>query len=499
MYQLGSPALRRGVKNGTRSRASFGFLPDDDVYESLSCVRGRIGMIRRVVRYTGSVRTGCLALLLMALVLSPARAADLIINLEEPVDGGTSSGVSNIRGWAVASDGIERIEVYFDGVFGFEVPYGASREDVGAIYPDIVGSINSGFGSAMAYGLLGNGEHTVTVRAVSLTGDMAEDSARFEVAGFPYDFLSADESPNLEGASVSLAGDSVVINDVILQDGEDYAVTLGWLTASQGFEIRQVTPAITNPAEQDILVSAFFGLDNELSGLLCNQPGRLLDGMPVNFKFPIDVSSLSETDFEVLDSAGNIHTPDCVSLAPADEDGENRTVLLLGELGTAVTNPPVEVRVVGDLFTTDTASGESACSEIINLNGITTTNVVPLDDGPSLFFAQEIFGDLNECDSGAQTIQVAWNGGVTPYIDGDTEPDLFQYYVGYSDNSGVLIPHIPISIRDIDDQDNFHQLCFATSDEIVKISMLANTVEDPNQDPNSYSRIDVASCTALTE
>ena len=447
----------------------------------------------------GSVRTGCLALLLTALVLSPAHAADLIINLEEPVDGGTSSGVSNIRGWAVASDGIERIEVYFDGVFGFELPYGGSREDVEAVYPDIVGSINSGFGSAMAYGSLGNGEHTVTVRAVSLTGDTAEDSARFEVVGFPYDFLSADESPNLEGASVSLDGDSVVINDVILQDGEDYAVTLGWLTASQGFEIRQVTPNVTNPAEQDILVSAFFGLDNELPGLLCNQPGSLLDGMPVNFKFPIDVSSLSETDFEVLDSLGNIHTPDCVSLAPADEDGENRTVLLLGELGTAVTNPPVEVRVVGDLFTTDTASGESACSEIINLNGITTTNVVPLDDGPSLFFAQEIFGNLNECDSGTQTIQVAWNGGVTPYIDGDTESDLFQYYVGYSDNSGALIPHIPISITDIDDQDNVHQLCFSTSDEIVKISMLANTVEDPNQDPNRYSRIDVASCTALNE
>ena len=32
MYQLGSPALTTGVKNGTRSRSSFGFLPDDDVY-----------------------------------------------------------------------------------------------------------------------------------------------------------------------------------------------------------------------------------------------------------------------------------------------------------------------------------------------------------------------------------------------------------------------------------------------------------------------------------
>jgi hypothetical protein len=181
-------------------------------------------------------------------------------------------------------------------------------------------------------------------------------------------------------------------------------------------------------------------------------------------------------------------------LAPANENGENRTVLLLGEFGTAVTNPPVEVRVIGDLFTTDTFSGESVCSEIINLNGISTTNVIPIADGPSLFFAQRIDGNLNECNSGIQTIQVAWNGGVTPYISGDTESDLFQYYVGYSYCSGVLIPHVPISIADINDNDNFHQLCFSTSEEIVKISMGANKVEDPNQDPNLYSEIDVSSC-----
>ena len=254
----------------------------------------------------------------------------------------------------------------------------------------------------------------------------------------------------------------------------------------------------TSAKSQDTLVSAFFGLDNGLPSLLCNQLGSLLDGMPVNFIFPIDPSSLSETDFEVLDSLGNIHIPMCAVLAPANENGENRTVLLLGEFGTAVTNPPVEVRVVGDLFTMDTLSGESACSAIINLNGITTTNIVPLNDGPSLFFAQRIDGNLNECSSGMQTIQVAWNGGITPYISSDTESDLFQYYVGYSDSSGVLIQHVPISIADINDNDNFHQLCFSTSDEIVKISMMANTVEDPNQDPNLYSEIDVSSCTTLT-
>jgi len=255
---------------------------------------------------------------------------------------------------------------------------------------------------------------------------------------------------------------------------------------------------VLSAKSQDTLVSAFFGLDNRLPSLLCNQQGSLLDGMPVNFKFPLDASSLSETDFEVVDSLGNIHIPMCAVLAPANENGENRTVLLLGEFGTAVTNPPVEVRVVGDLFTIDTLSGESVCSAIINLNGITTTNVIPLADGPSLFFAQRIDGNLNECNSGTQTIQVAWDGGITPYISGDTESDLFQYYIGYSDSSGVLIPHIPISISDIDDNDNFHQLCFSTSDEIVKISMMANTVEDPNHDPNLYSEIDVSSCTLLT-
>jgi len=255
---------------------------------------------------------------------------------------------------------------------------------------------------------------------------------------------------------------------------------------------------VLNAKSEDTLVSAFFGLDNGLPSLLCNQLGGLLDGMPVNFKFPLDASSLSETDFEVLDSLGNIHTPICAFLAPANENGENRTVLLIGEFGTAITNPPVEVRIVGDLFTTDTLAGESACSDIINLNGITTTNIIPLNDGPSLFFAQRIVGSLNECNSGTQTIQVAWDGGITPYISGNIESDLFQYYIGYSDSSGVLIPHVPISIADINDNDNFHQLCFSTSNDIVKISMMANTVEDPNQDPNLYSEIDVVSCITLT-
>ena len=137
-------------------------------------------------------------------------------------------------------------------------------------------------------------------------------------------------------------------------------------------------------------MSAFFGLDSVLPGILCNQPGILLDGMPVNFIFPIDASSLSETDFKVVDSFGLL-SPICVSLAPANENGENRTLLLFGEFGTAVTNPPVEVRIVGDLFTVRYFIWRVRLfSNLLNLNGTTTTNVIPLAYGPSLFFAQRI-------------------------------------------------------------------------------------------------------------
>ena len=53
-----------------------------------------------------------------------------------------------------------------------------------------------------------------------------------------------------------------------------------------------------------ILCVSFFGLDNALPGLLAGRPGILIDGMPVNFRFPLDSASLSGIDFEVVDSLG---------------------------------------------------------------------------------------------------------------------------------------------------------------------------------------------------
>ena len=41
-------------------------------------------------------------------------------SLEEPVNGGIHSGISNIRGWAVSKRGVGRVAVYVDGAYAFE-------------------------------------------------------------------------------------------------------------------------------------------------------------------------------------------------------------------------------------------------------------------------------------------------------------------------------------------------------------------------------------------
>jgi hypothetical protein len=257
----------------------------------------------------------------------------------------------------------------------------------------------------------------------------------------------------------------------------------------------------TKAQDSTSIYCAFFGLDDDAPVWVRNVcPGAFGDdAMPVSFKYSIDETTLSESDFEVIDNMGVPHTPLCAVLPPAGEYGEYRTVLLIGQFGTAVTNPPVEVRVVDDLFTIDKLPEESACSEVINLNGAYTTNVLPLSAGPSMIFAQRIEGPMSECIGGTnQTIQVVWNGGITPFLFLDQEEDLFQYYVGYTDSSGTLIPHVPTSIADINDNDNFHQLCFSTTDPILVMEIVQNVVEDPNGDPNNYSEIEVSYCSTLT-
>ena len=81
------------------------------------------------------------------------------------------------------------------------------------------------------------------------------------------------------------------------------------------------------------ILSAFFGLDNKLpfraNGLCLGASGE--DGMPLVLTHTLDPESLQAEDFRVVRRSGASSTPMCVTLRPAADIGEQRTVLMIGE------------------------------------------------------------------------------------------------------------------------------------------------------------------------
>ena len=117
--------------------------------------------------------------------IAPAVAQSTFrLSLEEPVAGEIHGGVGNLRGWAVASEGIEKIEIWIDGAYAFDAPYGGARSDVGGTFPDVNGSNKSGFSLAYGYGDLAPGSHTISAIAHTVTGETEESAAKFTVVKF---------------------------------------------------------------------------------------------------------------------------------------------------------------------------------------------------------------------------------------------------------------------------------------------------------------------------
>jgi len=167
---------------------------------------------------------------------------DLIVYLEEPINGGTASGVSNIRGWAVSPHPIQRIDLYIDGNLTFTLPYGGTRPDVGAAFPTYPGSANSGFSMAYAFGVLSAGSHTFLARAVDNVGNVRDSVATFNVVRFPSSFISNPAEVNLQGGRTTIVdGNTLLLTNVTVQ-GVSYTLTLRWNTATQGFALVAADP-----------------------------------------------------------------------------------------------------------------------------------------------------------------------------------------------------------------------------------------------------------------
>jgi len=246
------------------------------------------------------------------------------------------------------------------------------------------------------------------------------------------------------------------------------------------------------------LLSAFFGLDNALprmARLICRgAPGK--DGMPVIFGAEIDHTTLQAGDFRVTTASGATGDMHCVTLLPATDAGELRTVLLVGEFGDAETDPPVSVEIVGHLHAIDGT---------MDFRGA-TVDVTPLAPGPSLVMAEIVdpaardlgLGqrrtDGDDCPSEgiAHAVRVVWAGGVTLANGdepGEAERDLYRVTVRAADGTEREIT--PVALADLGDGDNNHLLCLDTGDTPVSVSFPAGVLTDPNDDLNPATSVAV--------
>lgn len=184
---------------------------------------------------------GLLMLWLTLAIPLGASAGSIILTQEEPSTDGTYSGVVNLRGWAVSTAGMGRIELYIDDVYVTDIPMGGYRADVQGAYPGYPDSLYAGYSMAYNYGQLADGRHTFTIRAVDNDGDVSQQHADVRVTGFATVFISDPNGISLNGATVTGAGNTLQINGMTV-DGESYDLTAWWSGAAQGMRLIQVDP-----------------------------------------------------------------------------------------------------------------------------------------------------------------------------------------------------------------------------------------------------------------
>lgn len=252
----------------------------------------------------------------------------------------------------------------------------------------------------------------------------------------------------------------------------------------------------TDASRKARALTAFFGLDNALplQGMLLywRAPGK--DGMPVVFSQEVDPATLDNTDFEVITKNGKKFEVEHVTLKPAIEAYELRTVLLIGEYGDHPENPPVTVKIVGDLFS---RSGQNYKGQSVP--------VIPLPDGPTISYSEYFRFDESYpyvergrgCDCPREetemVVRAVWSGGVRALNGkdlGDNELEAFQ--VTLVNGLDTVKVH-PYKLADLSDGDNNIDLCLKAKGIPILVEAKAGIAMDPRDDANPETQKEIVS------
>jgi len=264
--------------------------------------------------------------------------------------------------------------------------------------------------------------------------------------------------------------------------------------------VTDVTARVDATGREAGLISAFYGLDDGLPyifGLASCKGAGGKDGMPVIFTHEVDIRTLEPGDFRITTASGKLGEVVCLTLAPADDPGELRTALVIGQYGS-LADQPATVEITGNVLSLDGT---------VNFKGASVA-ATPLESGPSLVWAERVpqaqwalgraatrlpWGGGDGCPVGtAQVVRVAWDGGVRK-TDG-TEADLSTgqlYEVTVKASDGATRSVTPAALANLGDGDNNHELCLDVADPAMSVRMPAGNLIDPRDDVNDETVIAV--------
>ena len=220
--------------------------------------------------------------------------------------------------------------------------------------------------------------------------------------------------------------------------------------------------------------------------------------MPVVFSEEVEVTAVQPGDFRIVLGDGREGEVTCVTPAPANDVGEFRTILMIGDFAS-VENQPTRVEITGNLLS---KNGRA------NFRGA-QTEPVRLEQGPTLVHAEIVpenewdlgksatlfpFGGGSGCpESMRQVVRVVWNGGITKPGGADVdeiEREAYTVFLG-----GVregLAEVVPFAIGDLGDGDNNHELCLDTDRAAIPVTFPAGRVTDPREDLNEAAEVFVS-------
>ncbi len=295
--------------------------------------------------------------LLLAAVAMPARA-EIQFAIGEPTADSTRSGIGQISGWAVGDNEIIAVEAFIDGASVGLVPYGGTRQDVAAAFPNIPDSEHSGWSMKWNYSLLAEGEHSLMVVVTDIEGDQQSSDITFDTTGFKSEFIVDPESVRTTGATITTPEHGRIVITGAEVEGESVDIELHWDTASQQFLIDKIHREAAELENQKPVanagpnVTAETGQAVSITGSASDPDGSIqswrwsrvsgpavalhnTSGRTVSFTAPASASSI-QLRLTVTDSQGAVDSDDIIitveepapepNKAPTANAGANRTV-----------------------------------------------------------------------------------------------------------------------------------------------------------------------------